>query len=82
MKVIKKVVYIEKSKVDLYHLSKFIDRYFSYLAESRTQKEAWQQTEKEFVSVFGEQRFSSFDSFRKIRNGYLLSRQQHIIKNT
>jgi len=69
-------VYIEKSKVDLYHLSSFIDKYFENLKQVKTQKQAWRKTEQVFVEVFGEQRFSSFDSFRKTRNSYLLTKQQ------
>ena len=75
------IKYIEKSKVDLYRLTNFIDKYFEFLKVSKTQTEAWQKTEQEFISVFEEQRFSSFDSFRKIRNSHLLSRQQQLLKD-
>ena len=76
------IQYVEKTKVDLYQLPVFIERYFVHLRRSKTQKLAWQKTEKEFVSVFGEQRFSSFDSFRQVRNSYLLTRQQETLNHT
>jgi hypothetical protein len=68
--------YVEKSKVSLIQISVFIERYFVHLKKCKTQKEAWLLTEQEYNEVFDMFRFSSFDSFRIVRNKYLLTKQQ------
>lgn len=46
----------------------FLNLFFEKLTQTKTQAEAYREAEKEYQSIFGENRYSSYDSFRKTKN--------------
>jgi len=49
----------------------FDAEFFSNLGKAKTQIEAYELTEKKYNSLFGKNRYSSFDSYRKARDNRL-----------
>lgn len=50
------------------HLSEEFDaRYEAYLTEGNGQRWAWERTEADYKRVFGQRRYSSYDSYRRVR---------------
>ena len=49
----------------------FEKRYVFNIKKTKTYIEAYKLTEDEYVSTFGKRRYSSYDSFRNVRNRYL-----------
>lgn len=46
----------------------FIKRYMMNLKKCRTNEEAYEKTEEEFQKEFGVSKYSSYDSFRVVKN--------------
>lgn len=46
----------------------FINRYMNNLKKCRTNEEAYELTEQEYKSEYGIQKYSSYDSFRVVKN--------------
>ena len=51
----------------------FFERYFYHLRKSRTNTEAFLKTNEEYFELFGEYKYSSFHSFRKVLQRYFAS---------
>jgi hypothetical protein len=49
----------------------FENRFIYNIKKTKTYKDAYQKTENEYVDTFGKRRYSSYDSFRNVRNRYL-----------
>ena len=49
----------------------FEKRYIFNIKKTKTYIEAYKLTEKEYIETFGKRRYSSYDSFRNVRNWYL-----------
>jgi hypothetical protein len=48
--------------------SGFIAEYFANLKVTKTQMDAYEMTEKEFLRIFGRRKYKNFDSFRQLKN--------------
>lgn len=46
----------------------FIRRYMQHLSGDLTQQQAYDMTESEYNKCFGKTRYSSYDSFRQVKN--------------
>jgi len=46
----------------------FINRYFENLKVSKTNLEAYEKTAEEYRVAFGVEKYSGYDSFRKVKN--------------
>ena len=49
----------------------FERRYLFNVSKTKTYIGAYKKTEDEYVTTFGKRRYSSYDSFRNVRNRYL-----------
>ena len=49
----------------------FERRYLFNVSKTKTYKEAYNKTEDEYVKTFGKRRYSTYDSFRNVRNRYV-----------
>ena len=49
----------------------FFQYYFERLPKHRTQAECFHEVNGLYFDLFGEERYTDFDSFRKMRNQYL-----------
>ena len=49
----------------------FERRYLHNIKKTSTYAEAYKLTEKEYILTFGKRRYSSYDSFRNVRNRYI-----------
>lgn len=54
--------------IKLHKPKEFDKRFDENLKTSKTYKEAYQKTEKEYREIFGENKYSSFKSFRNSYN--------------
>jgi len=53
---------------DMISTNGFINRYFQNLKKARTNEEAYEITAKEYVHAFGVNKYSSYESFRQVKN--------------
>jgi hypothetical protein len=51
----------------------FINRYMQNLNDSATQIEAYERTEAEYKIIFGRQKYSNYESFRRVKNRMMKS---------
>lgn len=58
---------------NLLSLDGFIQRYFYYLKKAKTNEEAYHLTAKEYKELYGMDRYSCYDSFRRVKNRKLKS---------
>jgi hypothetical protein len=49
----------------------FERRYLFNVSKTKTYIEAYKKTEDEYIATFGKRRYSSYDSFRNVRNRYV-----------
>ena len=56
---------IDTRNLELAKITAFITRYFQYCKEN-TGKVAYEMTENDYKSVFGETKYSSYETFRVI----------------
>ena len=54
--------------VKLYRADEFDKRFEYHYVRSKTYKEAYEMAEADFNAVFGENKYSSYESFRKSYN--------------
>jgi len=59
---------IEKHLQKLLTTEGFIEKFYSMCPDYFTHEEAYEATERLYERVFGQRRYASFDSFRKIRD--------------
>ncbi|WP_405329505.1 hypothetical protein [Leeuwenhoekiella sp. LLG6367-2.1] len=52
----------------------FFQRYFKLLPTSRTQVEAFNQVNEEYLEIFGETKYQEYNSFRNCCSRYLKSK--------
>jgi len=71
---------ITEQEIELYYFYRkegltkgYFMRYFQKLKTSRTNSEAYQEVNEEYFNLFGEMKYSNYDSFRKILANYLKS---------
>jgi hypothetical protein len=57
----------EKFKI-LYSIDGFITEFWRKASTSNTYEEAYEKLEREYIELFGERRYASYDSFRVIRD--------------
>ena len=60
----------------LYSEKGFFERYSELLAECGQGSIAYEQLEREFIEVFGQCKYSDFDSFRVMHSRYLKKRSE------
>jgi len=53
---------------NLLTLDGFIARYFHHLKSCRTNESAYEKTAEEYRELYGIERYSSYESFRKVKN--------------
>ena len=58
------------TKVILITTQDFMERYLFYLHKSKTNKEAWEKVEEEWKGTHGKYKYTSFDSFKTIKQRY------------
>jgi len=58
----------ETSKEHFITTGGFIKRYMANLKKCRTNEDAYNLTEEEFMKEFGTNKYSSYDSFRVVKN--------------
>jgi hypothetical protein len=51
----------------------FITRYFQNLKKCKTNEEAYQATAEEYRKAFGHDKYSGYESFKKVKNRKLKS---------
>jgi|GEM_PF-6262636 len=60
-------------EINLLTLDGFIKRYFQHLKTAKTNEEAYLLTASEYKKKFGIDRYSGYESFRKVKNRKLKS---------
>lgn len=53
---------------DLLTVNGFMKAYYSQLSKSSSYNEAYEEVEKQYVSIYGRRRYKNYDSFRKVRD--------------
>ena len=59
---------LEDNRIKLIQFRYFYDRWLELYKQCRTQRQAYDEVEGEFVSFFGYRRYSSFESFYIVAN--------------
>lgn len=54
----------------------FVERYLRNLVTSANQREAYEATEHEYISLFNRRRFANYESFRKVKSALLNGRRK------
>lgn len=57
-----------KEDIELNSIEGFEKRYFEYLEICRTASEAFKKANDDYFRIFGHDKYSSYDSFRIVRN--------------
>ncbi|MBW1612420.1 MAG: hypothetical protein JRJ57_00265 [Deltaproteobacteria bacterium] len=56
------------SERELLTVSGFMRAYYRNLSECESYQEAYEETEKKYVALFGRRRYRNYESFRKTRD--------------
>jgi hypothetical protein len=56
----------------LYAFRGYFERFFELLQENTTSLQAYEALEREYYDVFGENRYSSYETFKVMRRRYVI----------
>ncbi|MFA6129329.1 MAG: hypothetical protein WC699_18675 [Bacteroidales bacterium] len=58
----------ETNAASLVTVEGFVNRYFKHLKVCKTNTEAYEKTAEEYREAFGHDKYSGYDSFRRVKN--------------
>lgn len=73
---------IDPFLVRLKHFEPFLELYWQFCKEYSTQELAYEAAERQYITVFGERKYSDFESFRQVRNRFLKNKLKNCNKVT